>query len=247
MQKPPDLSSLYGAWAGKDVYVLGTGPTSRLFPPDFFDGRKTIGLNRAFKLFRTQVSVTIHPDDSYIEDVSSADPRGGTWVVKPKGIVTLKSLTGNMRVRPTIVFSTSTELNSIGTKDPHKLFVGRGIHQTGVDLAVRMGARAVFLVGVDMGELNGDHHGQEHHVRFTGLPPAVVYQEYRDWMAVVRQYVFKTYKVPVVCLTPLLGVDQEGEYRRMLGEAQLKPFDPPQDTSKYSRVRTDPPPSLESR
>lgn len=244
MQKPPKLTELYDAWQGKDVYVVGTGPTSRLVPSDFFVGRKTIGLNRAFKLFPVDVSVTIHPDDSYIDDIRALTPRGGRWVLKPKGAVTHAMLSA--ATPAPIVFETSTELSVIGTRDPGKLFVGRGIHQTGVDLAVRMGARAVFLVGVDMGSLDGDHHGQEHHVRFTGLPPDTVYQEYRDWMAVVRQYVMKKYNVPVLCLTPLLGVDQKGEYRRMLAESGLSSFSTPIDTSKYTRAATDPPPKLET-
>jgi hypothetical protein len=233
------LSELHNSASGQDVYVVGTGPTARLFPARFFDGRKVIGLNAAYRFCQPDISVTIHPDEALMPAIREKRNAGRMWLTKPKGATTLEVLK-NLPVACHVI-STTESLQSIGVVDA-PFFVGRGIHQTGIDLAIRMGARAIFLAGIDMGSLGGDHHGCHHHVRFHGLPAEDAYKEYREWMAAVRAHVRRKYGIPIMSVSPLLGVCLEEDYARLTAELKLAKLPKPKDTSGYRRASTDPPP-----
>ena len=45
---------LWGRHAGETIYIIGTGPSQRLFPLDFLSDKITIGLNQAWKLLPVQ-------------------------------------------------------------------------------------------------------------------------------------------------------------------------------------------------
>jgi hypothetical protein len=110
-------------------------------------------------------------------------------------------------------------------------------------MAMLMGATEIILVGVDMCELGGQHHGHEQHVRFHGLPAPDVYKEYRDYTAAMRAEIAKVRpQVSVLSLSPLLGAcDGNEDYKRLVAEKGIKPLPQPKDTSEYKREHTDKP------
>ena len=56
------LQELWDRHAGETIYVVGTGPSLRLLDMNYFAGRTTIGLKRAWRHLPTTYSLTCHPE-----------------------------------------------------------------------------------------------------------------------------------------------------------------------------------------
>lgn len=237
------LRSLADKWKGETVYVVGTGPSARVFPSAFLRDKCCIGLNKAWMTHPVEFSVTVHPEhiteyEAAPSRVNGRDKPATRWVTKAK--TPLADLAPD---DPRYyVFKSTESMAAFGNADSDELFVGRGIQTSGIDLALRMGASAIVLVGVDMGVLGGHHHATAQHVRFNGLPPKDVYREYYDWTAVVRD-VCLGFGVPVLSLSAMIGEAWRSEdYKRLSALLDLPDLPPPVDTSHYKRERTDKPP-----
>jgi hypothetical protein len=229
------IGALNNIHRGKEIYIVGTGPSLRTFPVEYFHSKITIGLNQAWKHFSPTYSITVHPE-LVLEYEKSPRPPKTKWIVKkkrPLGNISLND-------RRYYVFNTvDRDLKIITHKKEDHLFLGRGVQQTAMHMAALMGASYIFLVGVDMTDLCGDHHGHDQHVRFHGLPPADVYKEYRKYTAAVRKELRKI-NVKVLNLTSLLSAyDGSEDYRRLCDELSLDKLPEPVDTSTYIRPSVD--------
>lgn len=233
------LSSLKKKYPKSTIYIVGTGPSLRVFPKAYIKDKITIGLNQAWKHLNCKYSITVHPElvDEFNEE---AGPINKTqWVVKQKGSFVNVSLDNPKYY----MFKTVDRDFSIFTKpvEDH-LFIGRGVQQTAMNLAALMGASTIILVGVDMAAVGGDHHGHDQHVRFHGLPPDQCYSEYREYTAKARVELTKM-GISVLTLSPFLGADSANEdYTRLCKEKGLAKLPPPEDTSPYKREGSDLPP-----
>lgn len=235
------IDKLYNIHKDCDIYIVGTGPTARVLPKDMFVDRITIGLNQAYKSFNVSYSITVHPELEMEHSVLiKSNPRLKTrWVVKHKSPTRLP-----FDDPERYVFNTSPEWSSFLGKDKETLFIGRGVQQTAIDLACRMGARAIFLVGVDMSDVGGDHHSHKQHVRFHGLAPKDVYSEYREWTYKARKLAREKARIPVLSISPLLGCGgsiHDADYIQLRDEFGLAPLPAPKDTSGYTRDSIDKP------
>jgi hypothetical protein len=234
------LRELYGRYEGRDLYVVGTGPSMRVFPVEMLAGRLTMGLNQAWKHFERGFAptwmLTAHPElwmgeDGYLS--AAAKPRT-TWIVKKKPPADHLELDDPR----CYVFGTEEDFGVVRKRPEDVLFLGRGIQQTAIDLAARMGFKNVFLVGCDMTDLGGEHHGHAQHVRWLGWQPKDVYSEYREWTAQMRQTVRDAYGVNVLTLSPFLGAGHaEEDYDRLKRELKLANLPKPKDVSPYKRPR----------
>lgn len=205
----------------------------RVFPKEVLRKSTTIGLNQAYKYAPVNFSITVHPE-LVLEYEGLAEKNETTWVVKKKPPM-LKLDFDDPRY---YVFNTSDNFDVFQTNPPDTLFCGRGVQQTAMHLAARMGADAIFLVGVDMCDLGGEHHGHEQHVRFHGLTPETVYREYRKYTAKARRYIREHFKIPVLTLSPLLGAGHgQEDYLRLCQEMGLPKLPTPKDTSPYRRPK----------
>lgn len=231
------------AFRGRNVYIVGTGPSTRLMiPQQLLDGEVVIALNQAWRYFPNfrgeLLAITVHP-----ELVIEREKAPATSVRTPKWIVKKKPPLDHLDFDDPryYVFNTSPEWSTFTERPKDTLFIGRGVQQTAMDLAARSGARAVILVGVDMAALGGDHHGHLQHVQFHGLPPKDVYREYREWTARAQRIIQANFQIPVLSLSPFLGSHgHEDDYKRMCSDYGLAPLPPPEDVSKYDRKHTDP-------
>lgn len=238
---------LEAKFAGRDVFIVGTGPSMRVFPPAWLASRTTIALNQAWRYWEGRaeaptLALTVHPE--LIADYDRAFRAApGTvpdllWATKPKPPLAGLQL-DDLRH---IVFRTSAAFRTLVDRPADTLFLGRGIQQTALDLAARLGAATITLVGVDMTNLGGAHHGHAQHVQFHGLPPHAVYAEYRAWTRKARDLITATWGIPVCTLSPFLGVDDaEEDYAHLCRVAGLAPLPTPTDISTYTRKRTDRP------
>lgn len=229
------IGALTNSHRGKEIYIVGTGPSLRTFPLEYLQSKITIGLNQAWKYFSPTYSITVHPELIFEYEKHPKPPRT-KWIVKKKSPMDKISLND----RRYYVFKTvDRDLKIITQKKEDHLFLGRGVQQTAMHMAALMGASYIFLVGVDMTDLCGEHHGHDQHVRFHGLAPADVYKEYRKYTAMVRKELRKN-NVKVFTVSSLLGAcDGSEDYARLCCELSLDKLPTPVDTSTYTRSSVD--------
>lgn len=226
---------LYGRFKEETAWIIGTGPSLRMFDMSFFDGKFTIGLNRSFDHLRTYYNLTIHPE--LIPD----NFRGRySWITKRKGEKGTWSSELELDDPDVYVFTSNKELHDYTplTSNDNRLYCGRGIQATAMCLAAKMGCKTAILVGCDMNSLGGDHHAHEQHVRRHGLPPQEIYDEYYECSAVVREKLMAHYGIRFYSMSPFLGLGRENqEYERLRELHGLESFPEPKDTSGYDRER----------
>lgn len=229
------VEKLWNKHKGEDVWVIGTGPSMRVFPRNVYQNKITIGLNQAWRFGPVTYSLTVHPE-LYLEYAKSAVKPDTQWIVKKKPPMEALSLD-----HPDLyVFNTSESLDVIKHPTRDTLFLAKGIHCTALALAAQMGATNVFVVGCDACQLGGDHHGHAQHVRYHGLAPEQVFAEYRRHAARVRRVIRESLGVNVVTVSPFVGLGHADEdYRRLLLEHGFTSLPRPKDTSPYKRRRPD--------
>lgn len=224
------IQGLIDKHKGGDIYIVGTGPSMRVFPVDFLHDKTTIGLNQAWRYLKLKYCITVHPE--LFSDYEKDQRNKTTWIIKKKPPMEHLDLDDPVHY----VFHTEQENYELLVKNkPDTLFIGRGVQQTAMHLASIMGAKNIFLVGIDMTDLGGEHHGHNQHVKFHGLAPADVYAEYRKVTAKVRTILLRK-GINTLTLSPFLGaVHGDEDYTRLLHELNLPKLPQPKDTSTYSR------------
>lgn len=214
----------------RTVYVVGTGPSLRCVDLEFLADKVTVGLNQAWRHLRTTYSITVHPE--LVVEYRKANLNALTqWVIKrkpPMGHLLFDD-------HNYYVFDTDYKISTVISQPADTLYLGEGVQTTAIDLAVRMGARHVVLVGCDGGSLGNDFHAHDQHVRWLGMRPDEQYSLYRQTTAAVRAAV-RGLGVSVMSLTPFIGVNAaEEDYARLRKELKLPPLPAPVDTSPYKR------------
>lgn len=225
------IQALRNKHKGADIYVVGTGPSMRFFPCDFLKDKITLGLNQAWRYGAMTYSITVHPE-LVVDYLATKQTHKTQWIIKKKPPMAQLEFDD-----PThYVFKTEQDNYNLLTEAlDDTLFLGRGVQQTAMHMAMLMGAKNIFLVGVDMTDLAGEHHGHDQHVKFHGLAPADVYAEYRHVTAKVRNILLQK-GIHTFTVSPFIGaVHGEEDYKRLLALLKLPPLPQPKDTSTYLR------------
>lgn len=220
----------------KEIYIIGSGPTLRLFPTHYFRGKFTIGLNEAYKscVFIPTVNLTIHP--RLIP--TNLPEHNYRWITKVKD---------NVDVSSYYLFNNIDDLPSLpkwhDNHGPNSLYTGRGIQTAALHLAARLNATYAILVGIDMASMAGDHHcGEGAHIQPHQFNINQVYREYYYYTSKVSEILKETYNMFTISLSPLLGeCCREEDYKHQLQYNNLKPFLPPKiiETAKRTTPLVD--------
>lgn len=222
-----EVNELYGSHQGADIYIVGTGTSLRVFPPAFFAGRITIGLNLAWRTVPVTYGITIHPDLNVPEFIDGETPRPEiTWIVKGdklKGMAEDHVRYGrdrfyNFRTDGKADTSTSITGRSDQGRVPqwlreptgNFLYLWTSIAQPAVNLAANMGARNIILVGCDNAALGGNHHSSQQHTMWQGASPEQRYREYYEGLAEARS-VLRERGINVVSMNPFLTLGPHAE------------------------------------
>lgn len=243
----PLINELWNRHKGGEIYIVGTGPSLRFFPAEFFKGKTTIGLNQAYKTIKNLTyNLTVHSNELIPDNFPE---RNQIWITKEKGSFQRRRLPQKKKERIFWFVSNSNvkdysycKENSAAIRGAADcgLYVGRGIQTAGLILAARAGARTAFLVGIDCSPIGADHHVTGQSVRFHGLPPMAVYREYYLNTRHIRDIVFNYYGMNVVSLTPYIGLPYyEEDYNHLVGSRGLEKLPPAKDDSHYKRKEVD--------
>ncbi len=230
------LSQLFNKDKDETIYIIGTGPSLRLFPKNFLKDKLTIGLNYAYKYVNCDLNITIHPE------VIPKD-----WYKKSQAWITKKKNPLPTEPHDQIYwFENNKEVFDyeylLGTDET--LYVGRGIQTGALSLAAKMGFKTAILVGCDMCYLGPDngrhHHFDDQPIQFHGLSPKEVYTEYYSNTAMVRYKLKKAYGMETLSMSPFIGLDHHNrDYRRLCEEYDLPSIAPAKDISNYTRRKPD--------
>jgi hypothetical protein len=229
------VSELYGRYPGSDIYVIGTGPSLRVFPTGFLDDRITIGLNFAWEMVRLRYAMTIHPDLHVPEFLPGREPQPEvTWIIKREKMHGMAEEHTRYAEENFYSFRTDGRENTMtdGQSDSGRftewverptgdfLYLWRSISQPAVNLAANMGAKNIILVGCDGAALGGSHHSHTQHTRWLGAEPDKRYHDYYEAMAEVRT-ALRVRGVNLVSMTPFLTLaTHEEDFLRLCEELE---------------------------
>jgi hypothetical protein len=225
---------LYDRFPGSDIYILGTGTSVRVFPMSVLEGRLTIGLNMAWKLWPVQFCITQRPELNVPEFRGEGERPEIHWVIKPDKLTSLEQ---ERYVRQHehrfFAYRTDGKKCDLPKDQPSQagrmpqwvrqasgpyLYLWSSISQAAMNLAANMGAKNIFLVGCDNCSLDGNHHAHRQHTFWKGEDPDVRYKQYEDGCAEVRA-ALRERGVNVVSLTPFVGLrDVATDFRRLCEE-----------------------------
>jgi hypothetical protein len=229
---------LYGKHPDTDIYVVGTGASMRVFPPSFWEGRVTIGLNMAWKVAPVRYGITIGPHLNVPEFMEGERPHPEiTWITKrTKAEAVLAPEQFAYADAHFYYFEMDGQPNRQPLEEPSdagrildwvrrptgvKLYQWSSISQTAVNLAANMGARNVVLAGCDNTALLDNHHSHEQHTKWLGADPARRYRQYYEGLVEIRS-ALRDRGVNLLTLNPFLKLDDpEGDFAFLCEELGL--------------------------
>jgi len=179
VDRGPSVASLLGQWSGEDVFVVGTGTSLIGFDYHRLEGKRTIALNDAASLFRP--SIWLFSDHDLWQKYRGVEiPADQVVVCQEMTRDHLRREGGCKWVDQVIWFTRTPDMHKANVDkrdadplvladtartDPANLLcVHRTVATGGITLAWKLGARRIFLLGVDAYRLaqsyysNGKRH-----------------------------------------------------------------------------------------
>ena len=214
------VSELYNQYPGSDIYVVGTGPSLRVFPTSLLENKITIGLNMAWKTLPVRYGITIHPNLAVPEFIEgeTAHPEI-TWITKHQktaAVVESEQLKyaeenfyffdnyGKKNLQPPGEPSDSGRiLEWVKKPTDNKLYMWSSISQAGANLAANMGAKNIILVGCDNCALGENHHAHKQNAQWVGADPNHRYNQYYEGLSEIRT-VLREREINLVNMNPFL-------------------------------------------
>jgi len=230
------VSRLYNRYKGRTIYIVGTGPTLRVFPKMFLQNEITIGLNRAWESMehRLTYNLTIHPE------LIPRDfwQKKQTWITKRKDWLT----NTNRNLANRIFFIKNNhnphDYSYLKSNTGH-IYIGRGIHTGALSLAAKMGATNAVLVGCDFGQVGKDHHATAQTTQFYGLGEQVIYNEYYLNCVELRKKLKEAFGMEILTLSAILGYRPEKDYDKLCEEQGLDALSNVDEVTKVKRKHID--------
>lgn len=202
------LTDVKGAHSGRDVYVIGSGKSLDYYPEGFFDGRITIGVNQGWanRLQTVDYMVTKYHE------------RALEWRDSPRvgRVVVTRGQRGHARGhiqdedRMIVVDHNNNTVDRWRPNEwpgPDGLVATHSTITTAMHLACYVGARAVFVVGADCGDLDGERNLEGHDRRATTLDTL---RSFDIQNTIVKKELWARYGIPIVGLSPFVTPNMEG-------------------------------------
>ena len=199
------MHRLANAHQGEDIYVIGSGPSCSYIEPEFFADRIAIGVNHAYKRFPVNYVIMKENLSERTTDLPLIASRYAFGSHQ------------HPENKADYIFSHHDNRNNkIKWQDlqpnGERFVVSNSTITSAIHIAAFMGARAVFLVGHDCCEIDGD-------LRFEGYNKLHEQKEnaYRRWVSElevqtmqVRDYIKREYGIPVHSINPFVSMRMEG-------------------------------------
>ena len=136
------VTELYGKWQGEEAFVVGSGTSLTGFSFERLRDKHTIAINRSF-LSVPNCDIHMYVDNPMAEIFWGADYRDGTVVV-------CKDTCDPLPLDDNVYHFTIGQMkHGFPHDDPEKLFFRTTTVIPAMHLAIRMGAKTIYLLGVD--------------------------------------------------------------------------------------------------
>ncbi len=137
------LPDLHKTEEGKDVFIVGTGTSMVGFDWKALNGRRVIALNDAIKSV-SSAAYHLYTDNLFSRKYSDLHLPMTTILCRNKSAIDLSKVGGfNGR------FCRFMSAKSPGVANPHELYVHATVAVTAIHAAQLLGARRIFLLGID--------------------------------------------------------------------------------------------------
>jgi hypothetical protein len=144
-------------WKDQDAYIIGGGASLRDFDFSLLKGRNTIGCNDAFRLGEDICKVCIFGDASWFHKMK--------WDLE-KFQNPIYTVTPSL-MRLNIKFLRQMKRERHGIHGGDSLGWNYSTGGAALNLAINYGAKRVFLLGVDLREINNKTHWHDHRLCTT--------------------------------------------------------------------------------
>ena len=199
------ISSLENLRKGEDIYVVGGGKSMDYYPSGFFGSRCVLAVNQASILVNPTFVIRKEGADIRKAPVISSMHRAGCLDLGMNRSDYMFDHNHNM-------------LSVIERADLHpygdKIVVSWSTITSAIHLAAYMGARAVFLAGHDCATIDGEQTANDY---YLGVNRITQPQDYSNWLKCIasqtiwmREYLYSEYKIPLISLSPFVGLKHEG-------------------------------------
>jgi hypothetical protein len=231
------VKELYNIHKGKDIYIVGTGTSFRVFPKDFFQDKITIGLNLAWQLIPVDYAITMVPHLNFPEFLNVPHPEKIKWITKRDKLhAHANEAQKKYGDENYFYFRTDGQLSITALDEPSEagrmlewvrtphdecLYLWTSISQSAVNLAANMGAKNIILIGCDNSSLGGNHHAQNQHTLWKGADPNDRYMQYYLGLKEIRT-ALRQRNVNVLSLNPFLKLDNPEMDFKVLCEEENK-------------------------
>lgn len=172
-------------WDGQSAYIIGGGPSLIGFDWSVLTDENVIGCNAACYLPGHILDIIIFSDIdfwAFNESQLKRCSREGAWLVSvcPRPLAKSPPFVKQMQ-----------RLSQGFSKKPYQLPWNASTGAAAVSLALKLGARFVYLLGYDLGASPiGLHH---YHSHYAKVPEDLVYERFQEGFAALERSVVENY------------------------------------------------------
>jgi hypothetical protein len=200
-----DISFLKDAHRGRNIYVVGGGKSLDYYPKDFFKNKIVLAVNQASRI--VPATYIVRKEFSGSGDIP---------VIASKHVA--GCIDGGLNQADYIFEHRHNTCSTIDVQGCHplgnKIIVSWSTITSAIHLAAFMGASTIFMAGHDCASLDGEQTAKGY---YDGVARFTAPQDYDNWLAAippqtafVRDYIMESYQVPLITLSPFIGLKHEG-------------------------------------
>lgn len=222
------LRELRDLYLNQDIYIVGSGPTTNLFPMDFLWGKICLSLNDAYKMHPAITPVALMHNQIYAHvNKSSSSPYHDHFknikypIVKPQSRYRMEEIEWD---HPYFYcFEKSEKIHDVWnlTKDTDCLYYtpeGCALHAA-LQIAWILGARNIFTIGCDSCTFVGKHYANFDKGGIGAIDYNRNYDAYVYGTLVVQEFL-SSQGVNVFNLSPIVGYHRvEDQFQVLSGNA----------------------------
>jgi hypothetical protein len=203
---------------GKDVYVIGSGPSCDFINDNFLKNKISVGTNQTYRKFQTDYIV--RKEHSLIED--SLKNSNSKIIVARRNCGSGVSIDINQKIERLYYFDhliNVSKINLSAFERPDHLVVSDSTITSSIHFAYHLGAKNIILIGVDHGLLD-DKHTFDGYYKTIKETPWRNWDDYKKWLNILERDTLSLKKklnelgVNVYSLNPFINFKLEGHVYR---------------------------------
>ncbi len=225
------LRELRDVFQNQDIYIVGSGPTTNIFPLEFLQDKICLSLNDAYKMHPAITPIALMHNQIYAQSAERVEAPYHEYfknikypIVKPSSRYRVEKIEWD---HPYFYcYDRSLDMENIWslTKETDHLYYtpeGCALHPA-LQLCWIMGAKNIFVIGCDSCTLGGEHYGSYDK---NGIGKVDAQRSYDDYVlgTLIVQDFLHSKGINVFNLSPIVGYHRVGyQYDVLRGKIQTE-------------------------